>query len=317
MKIAFNKRQENPTIGPFIFLERLIAYLESNGVEIARNTGRYHELQFINISGSGRDAKRWRAKTVLRVDGIYHDLSINSEQRNESIRDTYHSVDGIVFQCQFARTMLYKHFGKPQKAQHEVIIYNGVDESFSPQGSKIDFGFQHSIVVSGKWCWPSKRLSQMIEGFLALGRKDLGLVVLGEVDNKIQHPQIKYIGFVSPNELPSYYRGADVMLHCAYADWCPNTVVEALACGTPVITTHNGGVPELIQGSGVIIRNDPDYNLEFLDHNSLPKINATLMGEAIDIILYNQKDFVKPRPDLTIEHCGQQYLNFFRKVLGK
>ena len=119
------------------------------------------------------------------------------------------------------------------------------------------------------------------------------------------------------NELPSYYRGADLMLHLAYVDWCPNAVLEAIKCEVPVITTHNGGVPELIQGSGVIIRNDPDYNLEFLDHNSLPKINATLMGEAIDIILYNQKDFVKPRPDLTIEHCGQQYLNFFRKVLGK
>lgn len=316
MKIAFNKRLSKPTLGPYIFLDRLVKQFEKSGIDIVRNPGRYHQIQLINISGSCRDSKRWGAKTVLRVDGIYHDLSINSKERNQSIFNTYHSVDGIVFQCEFARKMLYKHFGRPQNTNLEIVIPNGVDGSFGPEGNKKDFGFEHTLIVSGKWSWPSKRLPQMIRCFLGLGRKDLGLVVLGNVENPVIHPQIKYIGFVEPSELPVFYRGADIMIHMAYTDWCPNTVVEALSCGVPVITTHNGGVPELIQGCGVVIKNESDYDLEFLDHNNLPELNPNLMGEGIDFILSKREDFVRPRLDLTIEECSKRYLNFFNTVLA-
>jgi glycosyltransferase involved in cell wall biosynthesis len=106
------------------------------------------------------------------------------------------------------------------------------------------------------------------------------------------------------------------MMHMAYVDWCPNAVVEGLVSGLPVLTTHNGGVPELIKGSGIIIKNEPDYNLEFIDHNNLPKLDPILVGEAIDILLHNRESFVKSRPDLTIENCGKQYLDFFKRVLS-
>jgi glycosyltransferase involved in cell wall biosynthesis len=42
------------------------------------------------------------------------------------------------------------------------------------------------------------------------------------------------------------YQAADVYLHAARADTFPTTVLEALACGTPVIATAVGGVPEQI-----------------------------------------------------------------------
>jgi glycosyltransferase involved in cell wall biosynthesis len=315
MKVAFNRRQKEPTIGPYIFLERLISYLESAGVEVVRNAGRFHHLHFINISGSGRRADRWKAKKVLRMDGIYHDLSINSAKRNEGIRDTYHNVDGVIFQCDFAREMAYKHFGKPSKAKHEKVIHNGVDGSFTLNGEVQDFGFDHTIIVSGKWAWPSKRLLGMIKCFIAMDRRDLGLVVLGEVEEKIEHPRIKYCGFIAPKELPSYYRGADIMLHLAYTDWCPNAVIEALACGVPVITTHNGGVPELIQRSGVVIKNEPDYDMKFVDFKSLPEINPALVVAAVDTILGGKQQFIHNRSDLSMERCGKQYLEFFRRVV--
>lgn len=316
MKIAFNKREKQPTIGPYIFLERLIAFLKENGVQVVRNAGRFHHLHFINISGSGRKADRWKAKKVQRMDGIWHDLSIDSDSRNRGIENTYHSVDGVIFQCDFARRMAYRHFGRPAKAKHEVVICNGVDSSFSPEGETRDFGFEHTIIVSGKWSWPSKRLADMVNCFIELKRQDIGLVVLGDVENKIEHPRIRYCGFVASHQLPAYYRGADLMLHLAYTDWCPNAVVEALACGVPVITTHNGGVPELVQGSGIIIKSDSDYDMNFVDFERLPQVNPLLVAEAVDIILDDPQQFIYQRPDLSIEHCGMQYLDFFRKVVA-
>jgi glycosyltransferase involved in cell wall biosynthesis len=43
-----------------------------------------------------------------------------------------------------------------------------------------------------------------------------------------------------------YYQAADLYLHAAKADNFPNTILEALACGVPVIATAVGGIPEQI-----------------------------------------------------------------------
>jgi glycosyltransferase involved in cell wall biosynthesis len=45
-----------------------------------------------------------------------------------------------------------------------------------------------------------------------------------------------------------YYQAADIYLHAARADTFPRAVIEALACGTPVIGTVVGGIPEQIKG---------------------------------------------------------------------
>jgi glycosyltransferase involved in cell wall biosynthesis len=44
-----------------------------------------------------------------------------------------------------------------------------------------------------------------------------------------------------------YYQAADVYVHAARADTFPNTVLEAQACGTPVVATAVGGIPEQVE----------------------------------------------------------------------
>jgi glycosyltransferase involved in cell wall biosynthesis len=50
-----------------------------------------------------------------------------------------------------------------------------------------------------------------------------------------------------PEDVARYYQAADVYVHAARADTFPNTVLEALACGTPVVATEVGGIPEQIR----------------------------------------------------------------------
>ena len=46
-----------------------------------------------------------------------------------------------------------------------------------------------------------------------------------------------------------YFQAADIYVHAARADTFPNSILEALACGTPVAATAVGGIPEQIQSA--------------------------------------------------------------------
>ncbi len=76
------------------------------------------------------------------------------------------------------------------------------------------------------------------------------LVAIGSkaADRNINGLEIRFVPFVkSPRELARYYQAADVYLHGAVQDNFPNTVLEAVACGTPVVATAVGGIPEQVR----------------------------------------------------------------------
>jgi glycosyltransferase involved in cell wall biosynthesis len=57
----------------------------------------------------------------------------------------------------------------------------------------------------------------------------------------------RFLGPVPQDRLADLYNAADVLVLASTREGCPNVLLEALACGTPVVAAAAGGVPEIVR----------------------------------------------------------------------
>src|SRR5262249_6941381 len=63
--------------------------------------------------------------------------------------------------------------------------------------------------------------------------------------------RVEFVGRYAQRDAPSLYRRADVLLHTKVLDPCPTAVLEAMACGLPVVYAASGGTVELVGDAGI------------------------------------------------------------------
>ena len=84
-----------------------------------------------------------------------------------------------------------------------------------------------------------------------IDRRDVLFIALGEdaPAERIGQAEVRFVPYQKDSEaVARYYQAADLYLHAARAETFPNTVLEALACGTPVVATAVGGIAEQVKG---------------------------------------------------------------------
>ena len=301
LPIRYNLNTSGAKTGPNIFGKRLKIELKKQGWVYDKRAFDYN-IAF--IAGKYYPGKI----NVLRLDGLYFDTENtvgDNEELNTPIKKSYHGFDKIIFQSRFSKDMFFHHLGEintPYK-----IIYNGAPRSFPSADKKIKYPFDKTIICSARWR-SHKRLAAIIEGFKELNQKSIGLVILGKATPQINHENIIYLGDVNPRKLPYYIRGADAFIHLSWLDWCPNTVVEALVCGLPVLCSHNGGTKELVKDSGIIFEFEETYDFERVPLYKPPVPDPKLVARGMSELL----EWSKPieRADLYIDHVARQYTDF-------
>lgn len=153
--------------------------------------------------------------------------------------------------------MDHKLEGSIFKGFPKSIIPNGIDtEIFQPRDIKSSrelFGLpqdkQIILFVSDSVESKRKGFSMLLEAFHSLSFDHLHLAILGAGTPDIHLPKKTYsfLGKIKDERLMSAaYSASDLFVIPSLEDNLPNTVIESIACGTPVVGFHIGGIPDMI-----------------------------------------------------------------------
>jgi glycosyltransferase involved in cell wall biosynthesis len=192
-------------------------------------------------------------------------------------------------------------------ALNRRVIPNGIDlDTFRP-GSKNkargELGFPQDarIVMSaanGIRTNAFKNPSMLLDAVERLGRragtKTKGKVLLlavgdrnprrADARNNYPGAEVRYVPFQpTAASMVRYYQAADVYLQASRADNFPTTVLEALACGLPVIATAVGGIPEQVRDglTGYLVQDgDAEAMAERAGNLLGDRDQRRVMGEA-------------------------------------
>ena len=156
------------------------------------------------------------------------------------------------------------------------IIGNGVDgrrffsEDRRQSRSKLGLDERDKIIVSVAALKPVKGPDLLVRAASLLRRSIPGCRVLF-VGNGPELPALKqlalklecedvceFIGPVDNEDLRHYYSAADVSCLASRNEGWPNVVLESLACGTPVVATRVGAVPDILSQPGLGILTEPN-----------------------------------------------------------
>jgi glycosyltransferase involved in cell wall biosynthesis len=145
------------------------------------------------------------------------------------------------------------------------VIYRGTDtQLFKPLDINLKLKRQLGlpdnsvVIVFVGWLVKRKGVSDLLNAFGMVATKfpQAYLLIIGEGPERENlrslsrimgiDKRVIFTGVVKNEEIPSYHSITDVMVFPSYAEGLPNAVVEAVACGKPVVATNVGGIPEVI-----------------------------------------------------------------------
>jgi putative colanic acid biosynthesis glycosyltransferase len=141
-----------------------------------------------------------------------------------------------------------------------AVIYNGIDtQTFKPMksGVKERYGCRDKKIVLGVAAVWDKRKG--LGSFIELAKHldcSYQIILVGVSQKQIEKLPPNIIGIERTNsveELAELYTAADVFVNPTLEDNYPTTNIEAIACGTPVITYETGGSPESAKMYGVSV----------------------------------------------------------------
>lgn len=273
--------------GMVSFRYKISAGLAARGIQVTHDLSDKPYQAVLVIGGTRQLDKLWLARrrgipVVQRLDGMnwLHRVPGSARLLNTGLRHFLRAEYGnavlsfirrnlasrVVYQSEFVHGWWERVRGTIAKPYS--IIYNGVDLNiYSPdEGQNRPKDYIRLLMVEGSLMGGYElglesaiRLAEQISELLKDSNKQLPskveLAVAGRVPQDIRRHweqssrvAVNWIGMVERERIPELDRSAHLLYSADINAACPNSVIEAMACGLPIVGFSTGALPELVRG---------------------------------------------------------------------
>lgn len=194
----------------------------------------------------------------------------------------------------------------------DTSVFKKVSKTFSkeilglPTDKKLILFVAESVEVN------RKGLKVLLRSLALLDDKKLAIAVVGQgnfsIPKELKNTPVFYLGTIIEERLMAIvYNAADLFVLPSLIDNLPNTAIEAICCGTPVVGFNTGGIPDII-----------DHSVNGLLAN---EISSESLAIQIDAALKDLNSFdsekisASAREKYKLEKQAQAYLELFEKCL--
>ncbi|WP_319410112.1 glycosyltransferase family 4 protein [uncultured Desulfosarcina sp.] len=202
------------------------------------------------------------------------------------------------------------------------VVYSGIDTDFF---KPVDAGHQRKklglknekVLLYVGFSTPRKGLEDLAAALHRLRTDNVKLVMAGKWEKGYRQfflrrlggkaDQVIEAGYVDDAQMPALYSLADVFVLPSLLEGFGFPLVEAMACGTPIISTNAGAIPEVVGNCGIVI----------------PPRNHEILAEKIDLLLSNESlrnTFQKRSRDWVLQNFSEtvmirKTLSFYEKTM--
>jgi glycosyltransferase involved in cell wall biosynthesis len=288
------------------FRDNLARGLADRGYEVCFDINSHPCDVVLVIGGTRHLSDLWRVKRhgiriVQRLDGMNWLHRRRRTGVRHFIRAEYGNfiltfirnrlADGIVYQSRFAQAWWDRVSGSMPSISR--VVYNGVDLTlYTPDGvhNRPEDHFRLLVVegnLGGGYEVGLETAIELADRIQNANYKPVELFIVGRTRDELKErwasrkgADIRFIGEVPRSDIPEIDRSAHLLYSADLNAACPNSVIEAMACGLPVVAFDTGALSELVRvdaGKVVPYGGDP-WRLD-------PPALDVLAAAAIDVLI--------------------------------
>ncbi len=192
------------------------------------------------------------------------------------VKRACHRAASILTVSEFTRGQIVEWSGVPPEKVSNVGC--GVDDAYRPEGDSYGLPFPYLLCVSNRK--RHKNEFRVVEAFARAGLgAGLHLVFTGTPTAELaacleQHgvaARVHFAGIVPEAKLPALYRGAEALVFPSLYEGFGLPLLEAMVCGTPVVTSNITAMPEVAGGAALLV-----------DPTSVEQISAAMTQVVTD-----------------------------------
>ena len=260
-----------------------------------RQTGRMTLTGRVLPLGVQLRRKRRGPVLVHRVDGVPELVRGHRSSADEVQPSVNRLTDHTVFQSEFCRTTFIEHCGFTPKSSS--IISNAVDPTLFYPTRLNDTSRDTLRLAAVSW---SDNIRKGFPTLAELSRlPGVELTFVGRWCSSVDPANVKLAGVHDSKGVGDILRSCHAMVHAAWGEPCSNAIVEAMACGLPILYRDSGGNRELAQDCGIALSDDVRKDVE-----ALRQQYHTL-----------RKKVLADRAEFLIERAAREYLDVLRRAV--